>query len=114
VLQSATDVPTGNYTCIGPSTCFPTYYPMNFEGRPIDGTEVQPGKSDRWELKYVFSPAAGVRYAANIAYEVKGTSAVVNYHIYTYSTSNESSCKVTPASAGRCTAEGVHLTFQKP
>jgi hypothetical protein len=88
---------------------------MEFEGRPKDGSSLQPGKSETWDLKYGFSIFGGVQYAANFSYKVQGgTDAVVDYEIYTYSTTNESSCKVTPAAAGRCTAEGLKLTFQKP
>ena len=73
---------------------------MEFEGRPKDGSSLQPGKSETWDLKYGFSIFGGVQYAANFSYKVQGTDAVVDYNIYTYSTSNESSCKVTPAAPG--------------
>jgi hypothetical protein len=110
-LQGAKAVPS--YTCVSFANCVPTHYPIEFEGRPGDGTVLQPGKTDTWELKYGFNIFGGVQYAANFSYKVQGTDAIVDYQIYTYSTANESSCKVTPTTVGRCTAEGVKLTFQK-
>jgi hypothetical protein len=111
-LQGVKAVPS--YTCISFTNCVPTHHPIDFEGRPGDGTVLQPGKTDTWELKYGFSVFGGVQYAANLSYKVQGTDATVDYQIYTYSTTNESSCKVTPTTAGRCTAEGVKLSFLKP
>ena len=112
VLQGVNRVPS--YTCVSFANCVPNHYSMEFEGRPKDGSSLQPGASETWDLKYGFSIFGGVQYAANFSYKVQGTDAVVDYNIYTYSTSNESSCKVTPTAAGRCTAAGLKLTFQKP
>ena len=64
-----------------------------------------------WELKYGFSLLGGVQYAANLWYKIAANGGTVEYTIQVYSTTNESSCKVTPANAGRCTAAGTKLTF---
>jgi hypothetical protein len=108
-LETAKRVPT--YVCPSPSVCVPTHYPMDFEGRPADGSVLNPGGVHTWELKYGFSFFGGVQYAANLWYRIAGTGGTVEYTIEVYSTANESSCRVTPASAGRCTAEGTKLTF---
>ncbi len=108
-LETAKRVPT--YVCPNPSVCVPTHYPMDFEGRPANGSVLPTGHVHTWELKYGFSLLGGVQYAANIWYRIAGNSGTVEYTIEVYSTANESSCKVTPANAGRCTAEGTKLTF---
>jgi hypothetical protein len=112
VLQGVKAVPS--YKCVSFATCVPTHYDIGFEGHPNDGSVLQPGKSETWDLKHGISIFGGVQYAANFSYKVQGTDAVVDYQIYTYTTSNESSCKVTPARVGRCTAESLKLTFQNP
>ena len=108
-LEAAKRVPT--YVCPNPSVCVPTHYRMDFEGRPADGAVLVPGRVHNWELKYGFSLLGGVQYAANLWYRIAANGGTVEYTIQVYSTSNESSCKVTPASAGRCTAAGTKLTF---
>jgi hypothetical protein len=108
-LEAVKPVPT--FVCPTPGTCVPTHYPMDFEGRPANGSVLQSGREHVWELKYGFSLIGGVQYAANIWYRIAGNGGTVEYTIQVYSTSNESSCRVTPASAGRCTAAGTKLTF---
>jgi hypothetical protein len=108
-LEAVKRVPT--YVCPNPSVCVPTHYRMDFEGRPADGAVLLPGRVHNWELKYGFSLIGGVQYAAHLWYRIAGNGGTVEYTIQVYSTSNESSCKVTPANAGRCTAAGTKLTF---
>jgi hypothetical protein len=108
-LEAVKRVPT--YVCPNPAVCVPTHYPMAFEGRPADGSVLNPGHTQRFELKYGFSLLGGVQYAANLWYKIGNTGHNVEYTIEVYSTTNESACKVHPATAGRCTAEGTKLTF---
>lgn len=103
--------PLKTYKCNIDFRCVEIPVPMAFEGRPADHSVLQPGKSHRFELKYGFSLEGGVQYAAMLGYKIGATGHHVEYEIETYSTSNESSCKVTP-NAGSCTAEGVNLTFK--
>jgi hypothetical protein len=108
-LEAARRVPA--YKCIQPITCVPTHHPMDFEGRPEDGSLLHPGHVQTWELKYGFSFTGGVQYAANLWYKVVGTSDEVEYTIEVYSTSNESACAVRGPQHLKCTAEGTKLTF---
>ena len=108
-LETARRVPT--FVCVQPVTCVPTHHPMDFEGRPADGSLLHPGHVHAWELKYGFSLLGGVQYAANLWYKVVGTSDEVEYTIEVYSTSNESACKVRGSQHFKCTAEGLKLTF---
>ena len=99
------------YVCANPSLCVPTHYRMDFEGRPGDGSVMHPGHAQTFELKYGFSLLGGVQYAANVWYKIAGNGGTVEYTLEVCSTANESSCKVTPAHDGRCTAEGTKLTL---
>jgi hypothetical protein len=87
--------------------CVDTHHPMDFEGRPADGSTLKPGAKVNWELKYKFSDT----YAAELKYKVQGTDAIVTYTIETSTFSNDSACKVTPPSAGKCTAGGLQIAF---
>lgn len=87
--------------------CVPSHHPIDFEGRPADGSTIAPHGSSRWELKYKF----GDTYAAVLKYKILGTDATVEYTIETSSYTNNSACKVTPPSAGHCSAGGTGLTF---
>jgi hypothetical protein len=109
-LEAVKPVPT--FICGDPTRCFRIDYPIDFEGRPETGSTLEPGKEQRFELKYGFSLLGGVQYAANLWYKIGNTDRNVEYTIYTYSTVNESVCAVHPATAGRCTAEGTQLTFR--
>ena len=109
-LEAAKPVPT--VLCANVGRCVETKYPMEFEGRPGNGSEIAPGASDTWELKYGFSPFGGVQYAAELWYDIAGTNARVEYRIEVYSTTNESSCKVHGSSKYSCTAAGTKLTFK--
>lgn len=110
VLEAVKPVP--KYVCDLSFRCVPGgNYSMDFEGRPAEGSVLHPGQSQRFELKYGFSLEGGVQYAALLGYKIGTTGNTVEYRIEVYSTSNESSCTVTPANAGRCTAEGRNLTF---
>jgi hypothetical protein len=106
-LEKAEHLPT--VLCNG-SICVPTHHPMDFEGRPENGSLIRPGGKDRWELKYGF----GYTYAAVLKYKVEGTDATFEATIQTSTFSNDSACKVVPASAGKCTAEGTSISFNKP
>ena len=108
-LEAVKRVP--RITCVKPDLCVPNHYPMDFEGRPADGSVLHPSDTQRFELKYGFSLLGGVQYAANLWYKIGTTGHNVEYTIEVYSTVNESACKVHPATAGRCTAEGTKLTF---
>jgi hypothetical protein len=91
--------------------CVPTHHPMAFEGRPDDGSVLKPNSDSAWELKYFF----GHTYAAVLTYAVQGIKdAKVEFTIETSTFSNNSACKVTPPSAGNCTAGGRTLGFSKP
>ena len=106
-LEKAEHLPT--VLCNG-SICVPTHHPMDFEGRPADGSLIKPSGKDRWELKYGF----GYTYAAVLKYKVEGTDATFEATIQTSTFSNDSACKVVPASAGKCTAAGTSITFKNP
>lgn len=109
-LEAAKAVPT--YKCIDLTRCVPTHYPMDLEGRPHNGAQLHAGQTHTWELKYGFSLLGGVQYAANLWYKIGGTNASVEYTIQTWSTSNESACKVIDSKQFTCTAEGTKLTFK--
>ncbi len=106
-------VPT--FVCADPTRCVPTHHPMDFEGKPSNGSVVDPNRSQRFELKYGFSLLGGVQYAANLWYKIQGDNDPDNnvyFTIETYSTTNESSCKVNKTSKFTCKAEGTQLTFK--
>jgi hypothetical protein len=86
-------------------------YPMEFEGRPNVGSDIAPGGSQRFELKYGFDIFGGIQYAAQLTYKVEKTNAKLEVWIDTTPTSNNSRCEVVPASAGRCSAGGTSITF---
>jgi hypothetical protein len=109
-LVTAKPVPT--VTCINITLCANNNYPMDFEGRPGDGSALKAGGSDSWDLKYAFAFTGGVQYAANLWYKIAGTDDLVNYTIYTYPTSNESSCKVEGTHKYTCVAEGLKLELK--
>jgi hypothetical protein len=109
-LEAVKPVPT--VVCDGIGHCVETKYPMDFEGRPDVGSEIEPGAWEMFELKYGFSLFGGVQYAADIWYGIEGTNATVEYRIEVYSTSNESSCKVHGSAKYSCTAAGTKLTFK--
>jgi hypothetical protein len=87
--------------------CVKTEHPMDFEGRPADDSLLKPGATDAWELKY----GVGYTYAAELKYKVVGSDATVTYTIETSTYTNNSACKVSPPSAGNCTAGGTALGF---
>lgn len=109
-LVEAKTVPT--YVCNSTVHCVPSHYPMDFEGRPGDGSALRPNGTDTWELKYSFSIFGGVGYAANLWYKIVGTDDMVTYQIETYNTSNESSCKVIGTARYTCVAGGTDLEFK--
>jgi hypothetical protein len=103
-LIGASRLPT--VLCNG-AICVKTEHPTDFEGRPGDGSLLKPGATDAWELKYSF----GNTYAAELKYKVVGSDATVIYTIETSIWSNDSACKVSPPSAGKCSAGGTTLGF---
>lgn len=103
-LDKAAPLPT---VLCNQTICAKTEHPMDFEGRPGDGSLLKPGGVDTWELKYFF----GKTYAAELKYSVEGSNATVTYTIETSTFSNDSACKVTPPSAGKCAAHGTSLAF---
>jgi hypothetical protein len=109
-LEAAKPVPT--VVCGNIGRCVDTKYPMDFEGRPGDGSVLKPNATHTWELKYGFSPFGGVQYAADLWYEIEGTNATVEYKLEVYSTANESSCKVHGSAKYSCSAGGTSLTFK--
>jgi hypothetical protein len=90
--------------------CVQSHHPMQFEGRPKDGSTVKPGGVDVWELQYLPFEI----YGAILKYEVADHHGhhlgIVEYTIETSTSSNDSSCKVTPG-AGKCSAGGLGLSF---
>ena len=108
-LESVKPVPTG--LCSPNTHCVKPHYPMDFEGRPDVGSEIEPGAWEIFDLKYGFSPLGGIQYAADIVYGVVGTNAMVEYKIYVWSTVNTSECKVHGSSKYSCTARDTRLTF---
>jgi hypothetical protein len=97
--------------CVG-GRCVPGVpYPMEFEGRPQVGSDIAPGGSQRFELKYGFDLIGGIQYAAQLTYKIEKTNAKLEVWIDTTPLSNNSRCEVVPASAGRCTAGGTQITF---
>ena len=124
VLQNKSDLPLKVWTvqkvpkfvCVNPGTCAQTFHDIDFEGRPPDGSVLNPGQSQRWELKYFFNIFGGTQYAANLWYKIQGNNDPddnVYYEIRTYSTSNDSYCNMNKNSNYTCTAEGTDLTFKK-
>jgi hypothetical protein len=109
-LEAAKPVPT--VLCANVGRCVETKYPMDFEGRPDNGSTLKPNATHTWELKYGFSIFGGVQYAAELWYDIEGTNAKVEYRIEVYPTSNESSCKVHGTSKYTCSAAGTNLTFK--
>ena len=109
-LEAAKAVPT--YVCVDLTRCVPTHYPMDFEGRPHNGAVLPAGQTHTWELKYGFSIFGGVQYAANLWYKIAGTDGTVEYTIETWSTSNESACKISGTKQFTCTAAGTKLTLK--
>ncbi len=109
-LDQAKAVPT--VVCGNSGHCVQTHYPMDFEGRPANGSTIAPGGAQTWELKYGFSLFGGVQYAAELWYDIAGTNATVQYTIEVWSTTNESQCKVHGSSKYTCTAQGTKLTFK--
>jgi hypothetical protein len=103
-LVSATALPA--VVCNG-FICVDTHHPIAFEGRPSDGSILKPGAVDGWELKYKFQET----HAAELKYKVLGTDSIVTYTIETSTYTNDSACKVTPPSAGKCSAGGLNLSF---
>jgi hypothetical protein len=63
-------------------------------------------------MKYGFSPFGGVQYAANLWYQISGTNGTVEFTIETWSTSNESACRVNGTAHFTCTAAGTKLAFK--
>jgi hypothetical protein len=112
-LESATHVP--RVLCIA-DRCVPTYYPIDFEGRPANGAVLKSGAPPQhWELKYGFSLIlTEIQYAAKLTYKIEGTDGTVEYVIATTPTANDSECKVIPAHLARCSAAGLKLTFSNP
>jgi hypothetical protein len=108
-LEAVKPVPTG--LCSNTSHCVKPYYPMGFEGRPADGSFIDPSGWEWFELKYGFSPLGGIQYAADLLYEIEGTHATVEYKIYVWSTVNTSECKVHGSSKYSCTARDTRLTL---
>ena len=88
-------------------------YPMEFEGRSEVGAEIAPGGSQRFELKDGFDIFPGIQYAAQMTYKIEQTNAKLEVWIDTTPTTNNSRCEVVPASAGRCTAGGLAITFTR-
>lgn len=109
-LIEAKRVPT--FKCIDLNRCVPTYYPMDFEGRPANGSALNAGATDTWELKYGFNLYGGVQYAADLWYRIVGTDDQVHYRIEVYSTSNESYCDIVGTKKYGCVAEGTRLEFK--
>jgi hypothetical protein len=109
-LIEAKSVPT--YVCNSTVHCVASHYPIDFEGRPGDGSVLKPNGTDTWELKYKFGLFGGVGYAANLWYKIVGTEDMVTYQIETYNTSNESSCKVIGTQKYTCVAGGTDLEFK--
>ena len=103
-LEGAKPLP--GFVC-NATICVDTGQPMSFEGRPSDGSVLAPAGMHAWELKYSF----GDTYAAQLKYDIAG-GGKVEYTIETSTFSNNSACKVVPASAGTCTAHGLSLTFK--
>jgi hypothetical protein len=94
--------------------CVPTHFEMEFEGRPDVGDVLHRGSGSGphvWDLKWYL----GYTYAARLTYAIEGMKdATVEYTIETSTYSNNSTCKVIPASAGHCSAEGLLLQFKNP
>jgi hypothetical protein len=111
-LELITAKPTPTVVCNGVTRCVESHYPTGFEGRPADGSSLPSGGSDTWELKYGFSPFGGVQYSSNLWYKIAGTDDTVSFTIETYSTTNESSCKVFGTSKYTCSAAGTKLEFK--
>jgi hypothetical protein len=103
-LEAAKPLP--GFVC-NASICVDTGQPMAFEGRPANGSVLAPGAVHAWELKYSF----GYTYAAQLKYDIVG-GGTVEYTIETSTYTNNSACKVVPASAGTCIAHGLSLTFK--
>jgi hypothetical protein len=96
--------------------CAPVHFDIGFEGRPKDGSTLEPEAIDRWELKHWFNPfKQGPHYAAELIYKINGTPAAVVWNIYTYNYSNESNCELhgelSVILKFGCKAKGLNLEF---
>ena len=87
-------------------TDFPVYS-IGFEGRPNDGAVIQPSvfSLHDWELKYFPDPFGRCDYAADLNYKIEGTDGTLTVGIQTCTFSSNSSCKIEPATLGRCDAD---------
>lgn len=84
--------------------------PMGFEGRPRLGAELPAAAIHDWELRYNFFG----QYGATLTYDILDAGGrpvgEVHYMIETSPFTNNSSCTVT-RTRGKCTAEGLSLSF---
>jgi hypothetical protein len=104
-LEKAAPLPT---VLCNSRICVPTDNPMAFEGRPDNGSVLKPSSTHDWQLKYFF----GYTYAAVLTYKIEGTDATFQATIETSTFSNNSACKIVPASVGVCTAKGLNITVK--
>jgi hypothetical protein len=85
-------------------------FPMDFEGRPIDGAVLKPGEPPHdWELKYY-------GYGARVVYYIMNGTPHADYYAATLMTTlftNDSTCDIA-SRLGACTAEGLTLTVTDP
>jgi hypothetical protein len=105
--------PVEHTVCAAPysSVCAKGHYPIDFEGRAHTGTELAPGGTQTFDLKYYYFSNDG--YKAQLTYKIEHTNAKLEVWIETTSYTNNSRCEVVPSSAGSCTAGGLGITFKQ-
>ncbi len=91
--------------------CTTRPYPIDFEGHPQPGTALEPGSTQRFDLKWDLFSSVG--YKAQLTYKVEHTNAKLEIWIETTRFSNNSRCEVVPRTAGSCTAGGLGITFMQ-
>jgi hypothetical protein len=88
--------------------CIPTLHPMEWEGRPPDGSVISPSGGSRWELK------SGIgTWAAKLRYAIEPTPrGVFDVTILTNGLSLDSTCTILNTDVPRCDAVGVRIEFK--
>jgi hypothetical protein len=95
--------------------CHYEFYDMAFEGRPADGTVLNPGGVNTWELKYEFRIGhifGQTNFGARLTYRIEGKDALMEVEIQTTNYANDSACNVIQDRSDTCTAEGLNVTFR--
>jgi hypothetical protein len=112
-LYGVQRVGCGEWRDTWPGACdvYPNrYFPMEFEGRPRIDTDLLPGQSDDFELKYEYGRNLGgtPNYAAEIRYRRQNSTVTIFIYTTNYGRGSECSVSRTPGFDGRlrCSTNG--------